>query len=121
MHFISDFDFFFFKQKTAYEMRISDWSSDVCSSDLAPGGVTIELDAHHSTAQVNPVNRFGSSMSLGNAVFGVESQAINFENDLPILSYEMYPGIDALDPRSEERSVGQECVGTCRSRGSPYF
>src|SRR3546814_17394145 len=29
--------FFFFKQKTAYEMRISDWSSDVCSSDLVPG------------------------------------------------------------------------------------
>src|SRR3546814_4245698 len=29
--------FFFFKQKTAYEMRISDWSSDVCSSDLSPG------------------------------------------------------------------------------------
>src|SRR3546814_10728593 len=28
-------DFFFFKQKTAYEMRISDWSSDVCSSDLS--------------------------------------------------------------------------------------
>src|SRR3546814_8022999 len=32
-----DFGFFFFKQKTAYEMRISDWSSDVCSSDLAFG------------------------------------------------------------------------------------
>src|SRR3546814_8751020 len=36
--------FFFFKQKTAYEMRISDWSSDVCSSDLMyalhPGGIT---------------------------------------------------------------------------------
>src|SRR3546814_10904754 len=30
--------FFFFKQKTAYEVRISDWSSDVCSSDLCPGG-----------------------------------------------------------------------------------
>src|SRR3546814_2258257 len=30
------FCFFFFKQKTAYEMRISDWSSDVCSSDLGP-------------------------------------------------------------------------------------
>src|SRR3546814_3066022 len=29
--------FFFFKQKTAYELRISDWSSDVCSSDLADG------------------------------------------------------------------------------------
>src|SRR3546814_2669488 len=33
------FDFFFFKQKTAYEMRISDWSSDVCSSDLPSVGV----------------------------------------------------------------------------------
>src|SRR3546814_4872827 len=31
---ISEYLFFFFKQKTAYEMRISDWSSDVCSSDL---------------------------------------------------------------------------------------
>src|SRR3546814_9818065 len=32
-----DIVFFFFKQKTAYEMRISDWSSDVCSSDLLTG------------------------------------------------------------------------------------
>src|SRR3546814_6855378 len=31
------FCFFFFKQKTAYDMRISDWSSDVCSSDLSGG------------------------------------------------------------------------------------
>src|SRR3546814_16440172 len=35
---------FFFKQKTAYEMRISDWSSDVCSSDLAHRGQRIVLD-----------------------------------------------------------------------------
>src|SRR3546814_2177361 len=35
--FVFFFVFFFFKQKTAYEMRISDWSSDVCSSDLSPG------------------------------------------------------------------------------------
>src|SRR3546814_4288206 len=33
-HFMMSVVFFFFKQKTAYEMRISDWSSDVCSSDL---------------------------------------------------------------------------------------
>src|SRR3546814_13332794 len=33
--------YFFFKQKTAYEMRISDWSSDVCSSDLPEGMVNI--------------------------------------------------------------------------------
>src|SRR3546814_3325279 len=35
--------FFFFKQKTAYEMRISDWSSDVCSSDLVEIGELLEL------------------------------------------------------------------------------
>src|SRR3546814_3268223 len=34
--------FFFFKQKTAYEMRISDWSSDVCSSDLTEAGFSVE-------------------------------------------------------------------------------
>src|SRR3546814_6147295 len=34
---IFEYCFFFFKQKTAYEMRISDWSSDVCSSDLPRG------------------------------------------------------------------------------------
>src|SRR3546814_6818815 len=38
---------FFFKQKTAYEMRISDWSSDVCSSDpVDPVEVTVEIDKH---------------------------------------------------------------------------
>src|SRR3546814_5938094 len=42
--FVLAFFFFFFKQKTAYEMRISDWSSDVCSSDL--------LDAAHGTTRV---------------------------------------------------------------------
>src|SRR3546814_10785439 len=38
--FINFLFFFFFKQKTAYEMRISDWSSDVCSSDLLPSVMT---------------------------------------------------------------------------------
>src|SRR3546814_14874293 len=43
--------FFFFKQKTAYEMRISDWSSDVCSSDLAAHRVAGEpLRAARKTA-----------------------------------------------------------------------
>src|SRR3546814_6097916 len=46
--------FFFFKQKTAYEMRISDWSSDVCSSDLAaptpdtPCRRRVQVDEHQS-------------------------------------------------------------------------
>src|SRR3546814_5561121 len=38
--------FFFFKQKTAYEMRISDWSSDVCSSDLLPGVIARLVNSH---------------------------------------------------------------------------
>src|SRR3546814_2196284 len=41
--FMYDFDFFFFKQKTAYEMRISDWSSDVCSSDLEAASIETEI------------------------------------------------------------------------------
>src|SRR3546814_13411927 len=39
--------FFFFKQKTAYEMRISDWSSDVCSSDLKSAAVRLRADGHN--------------------------------------------------------------------------
>src|SRR3546814_7198428 len=39
--------FFFFKQKTAYEMRISDWSSDVCSSDLnSPPSISSQFGPH---------------------------------------------------------------------------
>src|SRR3546814_6651135 len=38
---MSIYEFFFFKQKTAYEMRISDWSSDVCSTDLHPRSGTV--------------------------------------------------------------------------------
>src|SRR3546814_3013800 len=40
--------FFFFKQKTAYEMRISDWSSDVCSSDLTSGSTGRPKGVMHS-------------------------------------------------------------------------
>src|SRR3546814_10376641 len=39
--------FFFFKQKTAYEMRISDWSSDVCSSDLGLASCP-QMRGHHT-------------------------------------------------------------------------
>src|SRR3546814_4268260 len=45
--------FFFFKQKTAYEMRISDWSSDVCSSDLY--GISNSASIEPSLALKNPL------------------------------------------------------------------
>ncbi len=63
----------------------------------APGGVTVSLDAHHSTAESRPTNQFGTSTSIGNAIFGVADQTVNFEKDLPIISYTMYPGIDPLN------------------------
>ncbi|WP_446741025.1 TonB-dependent receptor [Sphingomonas sp. ACRSK] len=63
----------------------------------APGGVTVSLDAHHSTAESKPTNKYGSSTSIGNAIFGLQSQTIDFEHDMPVLSYTMYPGVDPLD------------------------
>src|SRR3546814_4891503 len=49
------FFFFFFKQKTAYEMRISDWSSDVCSSDLLPDRIVRHDDAPCGQFVLEPV------------------------------------------------------------------
>src|SRR3546814_19450956 len=45
--------FFFFKQKTAYELRISDWSSDVCSSDLPTGTISLSL-ANNASNGIEP-------------------------------------------------------------------
>src|SRR3546814_6666483 len=55
-----DLVFFFFKQKTAYEMRISDWSSDVCSSDLQCSG-----SLAGSMPKVRETRRQASSLSAG--------------------------------------------------------
>src|SRR3546814_20939505 len=104
---------FFFKQKTAYEMRISDCSSDVCSSDLDERArvpaVLVERQLHDIgllllqifekrrlvLAPVVDLDRHAASVAarIGDAVPGGE--------------------------RSEWRRVGKEGVSTCRSRGSP--
>jgi TonB-dependent receptor len=63
----------------------------------APGGVTMVLDVNHSTAESKPNSPYGNSNSVGTAVFGVQNQTINFENKLPVISYNMYPGIDPLN------------------------
>ncbi|WP_109806254.1 TonB-dependent receptor [Sphingosinithalassobacter portus] len=64
----------------------------------APGGVTMQLDAHHSTAESKPTNKYGSSVSVGNAVFGVQNQTERYDSYLPVISVNMYPGIDQYDP-----------------------
>src|SRR3546814_6773455 len=48
--------FFFFKQKTAYEMRISDWSSDVCSSDLVNNHISLRVPGTDDQFLINPYN-----------------------------------------------------------------
>src|SRR3546814_11502334 len=99
---------FFFKQKTAYEMRISDWSSDVCSSDLAWGQIGNK-----------PID-CPSGLRIGK---NKESKC-RFH---PLPEKLRPPCIPALMAcatawyrRSEERRVGKACVRTCRSRWSTY-
>src|SRR3546814_20740657 len=55
--FIFSYLVFFFKQKTAYEMRISDWSSDVCSSDLPPLPDALDTLGHRPAAAFVPPGR----------------------------------------------------------------
>src|SRR3546814_16629549 len=95
--------FVFFRQKTAYEMRISDWSSDVCSSDLQPERRALRVDAVHRIFAAGNFHRF----ARGGAAVGADrcKRAVDI--------------VDADIIRSEERRVGQECVSTCRSRLSP--
>src|SRR3546814_20393761 len=106
--------FFFFKQKTAYEMRISDWSSDVCSSDLSKHLIdAVFVEGHtDSDAMYGGMNNYGLSVRRAETTFTMlqlNQPALRGFLNKP----EGQPG------RSEERRVGKECVSTCRSRWSP--
>src|SRR3546814_4859120 len=98
--------FFFFKQKTAYEMRISDWSSDVCSSDL-------------SLEQKFRLERSGLTRKFY-LVEGTFTRAIAHRyRSLSSDAIEKALKSTTVEGRSEERRVGTECVSTCRYRRSP--
>src|SRR3546814_12029116 len=110
-------------------MRISDWSSDVCSSDLvvlpaleAASGKTAGVDFG---VGMNPeFLREGEAVSdfmqpdrivLG----GIDQRTIDAMDEL----YAPFAGVDRVrtgPSRSEERRVGKECVSTCRSRWAAY-
>src|SRR3546814_13152758 len=111
-------------------MRISDWSSDVCSSDL---------NERFRGEKMNAAGEFDALMRQATGVakapfvaeyvrllcergekvvlFGWHREVYAiWQEKLQDLKPVLYPGSD----RSEERSVGTECVSTCRSRWSPY-
>src|SRR3546814_12237546 len=123
-------------------MRISDWSSDVCSSDLALLPIALAAIAIYPKARdvasdgvgivgalVDVVDErrehAGPRLVGGKAVavdiIGVDpggNRRISAESDrMPVLGTQTAV---LRPPRSEERRVGKECVSTCRYRWSPY-
>src|SRR3546814_6359640 len=105
--------FFLFKQKTAYDLRISDWSSDVCSSDLYyttrdPLGAAGDFTTAPEVSQM-----FGELIGLWCADLWPRMGGPD-----PVRLVELGPGRGTLmaDARSEERSVGKACVRKGRSR-----
>src|SRR3546814_10065015 len=100
---------FFFKQKTAYEMRISDWSSDVCSSDLlwnvlghSDVRMAVRVHARGALHQFCGLRVLHRDVACGTDEVGLEEAQF------------------AQLRRSEARRVGKECVSTGRSRWAPY-
>src|SRR3546814_4594847 len=91
--------FFFVKQKTGYAMRISDWSSDVCSSDLEDA---LPRVAGTEIGETFDARRLARLTAGGFLVRGHGRIAVTPEG------------------RAAERRVGKECVSTCGSRWSPY-
>src|SRR3546814_1590010 len=105
---------FFFKQKTAYEMRISDWSSDVCSSDL------VGERKSHIHGGVDAVGVFDFGLGQGRAAVETPIHRLQAAEYVAFLQNAAQRPDFIRFIRSEERRVGKECVSTCRSRWSPY-
>src|SRR3546814_13358784 len=101
-------------------MRISDWSSDVCSSDLLDmEDVSIRFSGDHCGHAEGRVRAHvagqvaGLNLSLGLSGFAT------CDGETVLLPLVSQSGMEKMT-RSEERRVGKESVSTCRSRWSPY-
>src|SRR3546814_2069802 len=104
--------FFFFKQKTAYERRISDWSSDVCSSDLLATDQLTWLELF-SQDIVEPTGRLEGHLTLAGTraepALGGQAQLTDFSTELPALGIALENGNVRLDALAD---------GTARISGS---
>src|SRR3546814_10723023 len=97
--------FIVFKQNTAYEMRISDWSSDVCSPDLRRQLATVRLveGASGNVKMQNPAGEHDdAAVTVAMAAVLLLAEAVGTAR----LS-------NPAESRSEERRVGHGCVSTC--------
>src|SRR3546814_13274414 len=100
-------------------MRISDWSSDVCSSDLDL------VDSSESSEDQDELKRMRASALRDYTK--ARRQVARLVNEIEVLDFEIDDAEDFIrhlkqslsDFRSEERRVGKECVSTCRSLWSP--
>src|SRR3546814_18569377 len=102
-------------------MRISDWSSDVCSSDLIvdPNGNTITI------TDDGIIHSAGASVEFERDALGRIVAVTDPEGERQTYTYDARGDLVAHTDReghtrSEERRVGKACVSTCRSRWSPY-
>src|SRR3546814_14749003 len=98
-------------------MRISDWSSDVCSSDLIGGHAVAGGDAQNRTADPADIDVVDRLIARDRQAGGPILQAERVGD--PRLA-QLFARQNIKRCRSEERRVGKECVSTCRSRWSPY-
>src|SRR3546814_4519758 len=111
--------FFFFKQKMAYEMRISDWSSDVCSSDLRRIPEAAVAAAEAGVADLPDDATFNdddSDAHYGIAWWAIEYVAEAYGEDAP---WQLLDAMGVAGARSDERRGGKECVSTCSTRLAP--
>src|SRR3546814_20929126 len=112
---------FFFKQKTAYEMRISYWSSDVCSSDLADTH-TSALAETLAGAPTDLAYRISSTRQAGYGYYspyiGVVRDIVRRFGAVQSKQLQYIQGLSRIaDEKCEESSVGKECRRTDRTRG----
>src|SRR3546814_11357863 len=108
-------------------MRISDWSSDVCSSDLRLPHPLAFAVAHQNAADrgEDPGVLLKLAFELATVPAGVPEIGADAQARVRLLQLLRLVGIDAKIKlegsfRSEERRVGKECVSTFRSRRGPY-
>src|SRR3546814_13013200 len=102
-------------------MRISDWSSDVCSSDLiVRSGVLTSVHAFATDPERGFFILILLALAIGGSLtlFAIRAPALEAGGLFAPISREGAMVVNNL--RSEERRVGKECVSTCRFRWSPY-